>query len=335
MPGTHIPDADSHPSWLSPFALCLAPLASCIAWRPRRRSFPSPEDASTTRNGPRTSDQDLLVGNRTDEKVPRPPVAVQPHAHPRPDARRTMADGGRQAGGRRSESAHTFSSSIRRCFGSDESLRRPQISAPSGFRHLESGSSHVPSTQLTPAPRPRPSRPARPSSFRPLELSIYRSSGGMSPILPHFEFPNQPTRPGPAVLQERLDDDHQLVRYRTESPSRRFHLPRHLAAETVTLSGDPTPASSTPPVPARSQARARAHTSPELESIKARVAGAMIEAERLQQRIDHVIERQSLYAASSRPSTAHSVAGTLGRKPCSDSRGLGRDGDNSADPRPI
>ncbi|KAG7117128.1 Protoplast secreted protein 2 like [Verticillium longisporum] len=44
--------------------------------------------------------------------------------------------------------------------------------------------------------------------------------------------------------------------------------------------------------------------------MKVRIASAMNEVERLQREIDSAIERQSLYAASSRPSTAHSMAPT-------------------------
>ncbi|KAJ4165331.1 hypothetical protein LMH87_006966 [Akanthomyces muscarius] len=51
--------------------------------------------------------------------------------------------------------------------------------------------------------------------------------------------------------------------------------------------------------------RLRSHTAPDVEAIRARVANAMQEVERLQKRIDDVVERQSLYTPS-RPSSAHS-----------------------------
>ncbi|KAF4125275.1 hypothetical protein GMORB2_4115 [Geosmithia morbida] len=210
--------------------------------------------------------------------------------------------------------------------------RRPQISAPSDFRHLQSGSGCMPQTYspeqmaLGRAPeappvqlRPRPNRQARPSSFRPIELSIYqRNSRRISSMLSFLEFPGMAvTPPEPAQLRERLDEDHQLVRHqRANSTVPPFHLPLRPATDSGTSSlqassdeqeqehGTP------PPVPEKSQARERAYTSPDVESIRARIAQAMAEAERLQQRIDNVIERQSIYSAS-RPSTAHSMTGAM------------------------
>ena len=128
----------------------------------------------------------------------------------------------------------------------------------------------------------------------------------MSPILPHFDFPTM-TAPEPAYLQDRLDEHHQLVRQRSNS-SMPFHIPRKRAVSPAALGGsDSTQA---PQIPAKSSARARAYTAPEVEQMKARVATAMIEVEKLQQQIDDVIERQSLYAGS-RPSTSHSMARTM------------------------
>lgn len=121
----------------------------------------------------------------------------------------------------------------------------------------------------------------------------------MSPILPHFEFP--PVKaPQHAVLQERLENDHEIVRQRGYSTTS-FHIPRKPVSADSLESRDNTPA-----IPPKSQARARAHTSPEVESIKSRVANAMLEVEKLQKQIDDVVERQSLYSGS-RPSTSHSI----------------------------
>lgn len=127
----------------------------------------------------------------------------------------------------------------------------------------------------------------------------------MSPILPCFEFSDLVAPPPPAQLNEKLDGDHQLIRQRSNS-STPFHLPRKVASDTSSTTPDDEP----PAIPVKSQNRPRAHTSPELDAIKARVAGAMIEVERLQKQIDDVVERQSVYACS-RPSTSHSMARTI------------------------
>lgn len=86
-----------------------------------------------------------------------------------------------------------------------------------------------------------------------------------------------------------------------------FHVPRKGG-----VGGSPsTMNDAIPPlIPPKAKARARAHTSPEVNVITERVASAMIEVERLQRQIDDVIERQSLYAPS-RPSTAYSMAQTM------------------------
>lgn len=208
-----------------------------------------------------------------------------------------------QGSGRPSFASH------KRLFTSQGTSRRPQISGPSDFRHVQTGSIEFPpADSVTPSP-PRRQRdiPARVSSnFRPLELSMYMSDDHMSPMLPHFEFP---VPPPPAYVPNSFDDAHQLVRQRSLS-SMSFHIPRK-----------PGPASTTsadqcevpPLIPPKAKARARANTSPEVEMLKERVASAMLEVERLQQKIDDVIERQSIYACS-RPSTAHSMARTMSGK---------------------
>jgi hypothetical protein len=146
--------------------------------------------------------------------------------------------------------------------------------------------------------------------FRPLELSIYMPTNRMSPILPHFDFLDM-AAPEPAYLQDRLDEHHQLVRQRSNS-SMPFHIPRKRAVSPTILDGSDSTAA--PQIPAKSSARSRAYTSPDVEQMKARVATAMIEIEKLQQQIDDVIERQSLYAGS-RPSTSHSMARTMPGEP--------------------
>ena len=296
-------DADGHSSWLSPFTLCCAPLASCLGRGSRRSKFTSLTAPHTPISWPvgRTSDQDSLI--EKEEKPLRSVVHQQPAPQRRPAAG-TEPDSfdaeEMDRPPRKSGASNRTMSTLKKRFRSDGSVRRPRISGPSDFRHLETGSFQFPPAEPPVVARPRQNRPARPSSFRPLELSIYMRNNQMSPILPHFEFSELVPPPKPAQLRERLDDDHELIRERSNSTP--FHLPRKPGTE--------TPDSSTPAIPAKSPARARAHTSPELESIKARVAGAMIEVERLQRQIDDVMERQSVYACS-RPSTSHSMARTM------------------------
>ena len=69
----------------------------------------------------------------------------------------------------------------------------------------------------------------------------------------------------------------------------------------------PRTASPPPPrVPPKS--RVRSYTAPEtVDHLKERIAEALLEKERLQDMIDDVIERQSVYLGS-RPSTSHSMA---------------------------
>lgn len=188
---------------------------------------------------------------------------------------------------------------------SDSSPRRLQISAPSNFRHLHSESFQFPQyTNLqhvgrTPPPRPRP-RP-RPSSFRPLELSIYVSKRELSPILPHFDMI---TPPPPVRLEPNPDDDVFGPSHEPNYSPMSFHLPRKMSA-----SPSATIASDTPPkIPPKS--RARSQTCSSTERMKERIAGAMLEVDKLQREIDLIMERQSTYAGS-RPSTGHSMALTV------------------------
>ncbi|KAH7327915.1 hypothetical protein B0I35DRAFT_3876 [Stachybotrys elegans] len=194
--------------------------------------------------------------------------------------------------------------SVRSYFKADASLRRPQISAPSDFRHVSSASFQFPPQEEHRQLRQPPA--ARPSSFRPLELSIHMPENHVSPILPHFDYSRRLATPPPAYIPRHSDDDHQLVHETSYSSFPTFHIPRR-----PTVDSSPSSVESTPPrIPPKSPGRARAHTSPDMDRIKERVANAMIEMEKLQKQIDDVIERQSLYTAS-RPSTAHSMARTL------------------------
>jgi hypothetical protein len=225
----------------------------------------------------------------------------QPRCEPPPSTgQQRPAEGGSgntRSRGRTMSGASRFS--VRRRFMSNASApsRRPQISAPTNFRHLYSESFQFPS------PQPR----ERPVSFRPLELSIYAPNNQLSPLLPDFDI-HEYIPPPPAAYIRRdtsntsWDDNSATLTHERSTSSMSFHLPRRQTHEASSFSESQE---STPPrVPPRS--RARAYTSPNVERIVERIASAMIEKERLQWEIDSVIERQSIYT-NSRPTTAYGM----------------------------
>lgn len=294
------PNGPSSSPWLSTLTNLCVPLTACFG---RRRSKSTFTSASISWPLGRTSDQDLLIA-KGDEKQRQPYIRQEPMLQLRSVDMRSESPQSVKEKPRKSFASGRTINTIKKRFKSDGSTQRPRISGPSNFRHVQSGSFQFPPLEHS-IPQPRERRPARRSSFRPLELSIYMPNQHMSPLLPHFEFPPV-SLPEPAQLHDKLDDEYQLLRGRSNS-STPFHLPRRPG---TSYSPSRSSEEAAPAIPARSKARARAHTSPELEGIKARVAGAMNEVDRLQRQIDDVIERQSLYV-SSRPSTAHSMALTM------------------------
>lgn len=178
------------------------------------------------------------------------------------------------------------------------SSRRPLISGPSNFRHLYSESFRFPEEQ----PQTRP----RPDSFRPLELDIYNRDRHLSPILPHFDHPSPPITPPPrAFIHSSPSDDSRTISHQRSYSSMSFHIPRR-PIPGGSVFDSPRSDSSTPQRPP--PARVRAYTSSSnpstiMEDLVERVASAMMERDKLQEQIDDVIERQSIYI-SSRPSTA-------------------------------
>ncbi|KAI1097920.1 hypothetical protein F4804DRAFT_145682 [Jackrogersella minutella] len=180
------------------------------------------------------------------------------------------------------------------------SSRRPQISAPTNFRHLHSESFRFPDYD------PLQVRP-HPAGFRPLELSIYMTDNRLSPILPHLDHPTPPVTPPPRALtlSSRSEDSPPIAHSRSYS-SMSFHIPRR-PVNGGSVFDSPRSDDSSPQRP--QPARVRDRTSPEasspmMDDLVERVANAMLERDKLQEQIEDVIERQSIYI-SSRPSTAN------------------------------
>lgn len=291
-------------SWFFSLFMCCSPLTSCLARKSRRSK--SPSLTTTEKSWPvgRYTDQDLLINKDAEEKgrqtvIHTSAVQVSPSILPLPSDSLGLDE--RDMAPRKSFASTRKDSRLKKIFRPANPNKRPKISAPSDFRHIETGSFDFPPVE-TPPPQPRLDGLRQHSPhLRPLELSIYMPNNRISPILPHFEFPPVKT-PEKAVLEERLTDDHQLVRQRSYT-SVPFHIPRKPAIEDLSFNQ-----TCPPDIPPKSQARPRANTSPEIEAIKARVANAMLEVEELQRQIEEAAERQSLYARS-RPSTSQSRAG--------------------------
>ncbi|KAF6841530.1 hypothetical protein CMUS01_03563 [Colletotrichum musicola] len=277
--------ADAYATWLSPLTHCCTSLSYCLDEKPHKNTFDVSEKLSSTVT--------------RDQPVPMPPPFAGTMQKPtgfRPQQQ------GKSKGMKRSFASLRERFSVRKRFRSDSSSpRRLQISSPTNFRHLHSESFQFPQyTTLQAVGRPLPPRPPprpRPASFRPLELSIYVPKREMSPILPHFEML---TPPPPARVQPNPDDDVFGPGHEPSYSPMSFHLPRKMSASPSTMTPDDTP----PRIPPKS--RARSHTSASVERMKERIAGAMLEMDKLQREIDLVMERQSIYA-SSRPSTAYST----------------------------
>ncbi|KAL2158925.1 hypothetical protein VTH06DRAFT_2955 [Thermothelomyces fergusii] len=183
------------------------------------------------------------------------------------------------------------------------SVRRMQISGPTDFRHLQSESFRFP-------PRPQESRP-RPSSFQPIELSIYRPENRLSAILPHIEC-NVTTPPPRAHTGNRSNREDSYDSSTAPAQEAAFAHERSRSATHFRLprkaSGQMSEASASPPeIPPKS--RARAATAPNTGRIVERIASAMMEKERLQAEINSLAERQSLLYLNSRPSTGHDMRG--------------------------
>lgn len=217
---------------------------------------------------------------------------------------------------------------------SDASSRKMLISAPTDFRHLTSGSQqafpamplsmhpsevlHVPPTreflripgQSAPAQDWEPeSRLEGLRAFEPSELRRFRTQNRLSPLLPPFELPYISPTPPPAYAREEAERSSVLHPQRS-MPSLSCVSTRATPESFSHSSGisewNSSPKSLTYTTKSSKQTvRSGSHTAPAVEAIRARVVTAMQEVERLQKKIDNVVERQSLYTPS-RPSSAHS-----------------------------
>jgi hypothetical protein len=185
-------------------------------------------------------------------------------------------------------------------FYSNNTPRRPQIGAPSDFRHVDHAI------------------PRRKEVFRPLELSIYMPENQLSPILPHFGQSDHMSFP--------LDDMKELpyppaaLSHSRSDSAMSFRIPRKplrsssRASSEWTAQFKPRPESLSanellaalehelPKVPP--PARLRSFTEPPAYE---RVKSALHEKFELEQRlkdIEEVIEeRKSIYFANSRPTS--------------------------------
>lgn len=230
-----------------------------------------------------------------------PPPSVAPYRSAAGTSSWEQAPRKRQGSGRSNFSARRL---LLRPGSSSSSLRRPHISAPTNFRHLYSESFRFPDYA------PAQVRP-RPASFRPLELSIYISDNRLSPILPHFDYPTPPVTPPQRAytLSSRSEDSPPIPHSRSYS-SMSFHIPRR-PVNGGSIFDSPRSDISTPQRP--QPARLRAYTSPAspnpiMEDLVERVASAMVERDMIQEQIEDILERQSIYI-SSRPSSAHGQPG--------------------------
>ncbi|KAK7927686.1 hypothetical protein PG985_004684 [Apiospora marii] len=180
------------------------------------------------------------------------------------------------------------------------SPRRPQISAPSNFRHLDSGSYHIPDYDL-----PQPRQAPRPSSFRPLNVDFQITS----PMLPHFESLRSPRTPpdriiGAYIASSDSSPDQSL------SPMS-FHIPRK-PTPTGSVFDSPRSGVVRHPGPAHLKTATPSAGHPSIDDLIERIANAMMERDQIQDRIEDAAELASVYTAVSRsPSIISRRPGSL------------------------
>ncbi|KAI1300035.1 hypothetical protein F5Y03DRAFT_241910 [Xylaria venustula] len=190
----------------------------------------------------------------------------------------------------------------KRLLPSNTSLpRRPRISGPSNFRHVYSESFHFPVGSSS-------QHQLRPTSFHPLELNFNLSEQQLSPILPHLNYPSPPVTPPPRVhtLPSPSNSGSPSMSHQRSYSSMSFSIPRR-PVNGGSVFESPRSNTSTPqrlqPVRTRGY-MSPSQPSPIVEDLVERVATALLERDKLQEQIDDIVERQSIYS-NSRPSTAH------------------------------
>lgn len=175
--------------------------------------------------------------------------------------------------------------SVRRTLNAYNGPRRPRISGPTEFRHVENA------------------LPRRIERFRPLELSIYAPQNQLSPILSHFG----PVDDNPVLSTDSRPDSFQIARKPLRSSSRTsgtsewtaHYKPRPESLSTEQLLAALESDLPKPPAPAR----LRSMTEPPAYQ---RVKSALHEKYELEQRLrdieETIEERKSIYM-SSRPTS--------------------------------
>lgn len=226
-----------------------------------------------------------------------PSFAPPPYIEP---MRRARAKSSKRERAPRERHQHSLTglSMRRRMFSAEPDQRRPQISAPSNFRHVTAGGLGFSGPEDDHAG-------FRPRSFRPLELSIYRPDNRLSSMVPYFGYPSPPVTPPQRAMVSSSDSDGSLsLKHYQSSSTLSFNIPRK-PANLGSVFDSPGPSTVHRPRPAH----LRTNTSPEgqtatMNDLIERVATAMLERDILQDQIDDVVERQSIYV-SSRPTTAN------------------------------
>lgn len=293
-------------SWLAPLAVCCAPLMFCLGREPSRAQswFAAPSWKSE-----KVTAEHLSVSPKRD-----PHVSFvnyhEPLLHPLSvgDFRSlepSFKD--RQTGKKLVSTAGNRSAKSQ--IWPQPSPRRPLISAPSDFRHLNSGPFQAPRDEDS---RPKAGQDNLPhgNSFRPLELSIYQPGNRISPILPHLDAASLISTPPQAHMTSfhRGWSYEAMSRRKQGYPSSNFRIPRRLVVAKTRSSVQ----SLTKREPARVTGRTSVYKRPDVDAIKERVASALIEVERLQEQIDEVIGLQGLYTRSRPTSRSSSGRRTTG-----------------------
>ncbi|KAI0197604.1 hypothetical protein F4808DRAFT_294244 [Astrocystis sublimbata] len=200
----------------------------------------------------------------------------------------------------------SYCAAKKRLSSKTSSSRRPQISAPSDFRHVYSDSFHVPGSRLYQTKLP-------PTSFFPLDSNLSVSDTQLPPNLPRVNRPRALVTPPPRAYATPSPcfSDRSAISHQRSDSAQSFRIPRRPVPGGLVFdasrSNTPTPEQLRPvrmrPVRGRSR-RSPPPPSPIMEDLVERVANAMLERDRLQEKIDDMVEKEYFYTSgSSRPST--------------------------------